>query len=175
MAVSPPPSFVDLPTAYSQKDKALNVMGVVVDHLPAAKSGGPDYIITFTLHDPLWTDGLGLKIAFFNKLMERLPNIERNGDVLRLRNIKIKNYRGGWVGFANACTSWAIFPESLLPTSAEQLSREGIKVTQSPSAASPTRLETEYAIYLCNSTRGTSLALPPPPTSLQLASANDPG
>ena len=170
MAVSPPPSFVDLPAAYSQKDRALNVMGVVVDHLPAAKSGGADYIITFTIHDPFWTDGLGLKFSFFHKLMERLPAIETNGDVVLLRNIKIKNYRGSWIGLSNSSTTWAVFPESLLPASSDQLRPEGIRVTQSPPAASPTRLETEYAIHLCNSKRGTSLALPPPSTSLQLAS-----
>jgi protection of telomeres protein 1 len=169
MALSPPAGFVDLTTAYSQKDKALNVMGVVVDHLPAAKSGGPDFIITFTIHDPSWTDGLGLKFAFFHKLSERLPAIETNGDVVLLRNIKVKNYRGGWIGISNSTTTWAVFPENLLPESSDQLSSGGINVKKSPSAASPTQLETEYAVHLCNSRRGT-FALPPPPTSLQLAS-----
>jgi protection-of-telomeres protein 1 len=169
MALSPPVGFVDLTTAYSQKDKALNVMGVVVDHLPAAKSGGTDFIITFTIHDPSWTDGLGLKFSFFHKLRDRLPAIETNGDVVLLRNIKIKNYRGGWIGISNSATTWAVFPENLLPGSTDQLSPGGVDVKKSPSAASPTLLETEYAVHLCSFRRGT-FAPPPPPTSLQVAS-----
>src|ERR1700733_4495309 len=169
MALSPPAGFVDLTTAYSQKDKALNVMGVVVDHLPAAKSGGPDFIITFTIYDPSWTDGLGLKFSFLHKLRERLPTIETNGDVVLLRNIEVKYYRGGGIGISNSATTWVVFPENLLPGSTDQLSSGETNVKKSPSAASPTRLETEYAVHLCNSRRGT-FALPPPPTSLQVAS-----
>jgi protection-of-telomeres protein 1 len=169
MALSPPPSFVDLTTAYAQKDKALNVMGVVVDHLPAAKSRGSDCIITFTIHDPSWADGLGLKFSFFNKVMDKLPAIQTNGDVVLLRNVKIKNFGGRWIGLSNSTTTWAVFPESSLPASTNELLPEGIRVKKSSSAAAPTRLETEYAIYLCNSKRGTSLGLLPAPTSLQLA------
>ena len=170
MAVTPPPGFVDLTTAYSQKEKVLNIMGVVVDHLPAAKSSGTDYIITFTFQDPFWTNGLGLKVSFFHRLMERLPAIEANGDVVLLRNIKIKPHKGGWVGLSNSSTTWAIFPASLLPANSDQLSPGGNEVKKSPSAASPTRWETDYAIWLCNSKRGTSFAPPPPATSLQLTS-----
>ena len=170
MATRPPPSFVDLATAYSQKDKALSVMGVVVDHLPAAKSAGTDHVITFTIQDPFWVSGLGLKVRYFHREMERLPAIEKNGDVVLLRNIKIKPYRGAWVGISNSSTSCAILPEALLPTNPGQLPAEGIKAKTSLSAPSPTRLETEYAIYLCNSKRGSFLAPPPAPTSLQLTS-----
>jgi protection of telomeres protein 1 len=170
MALFPPPGFVDLTTAYSQKDKALNVMGVVVDHLPAAKSQGADCVISFTIHDPSWTDGIGLKFRFFHKTIERLPAIETNGDVVLLRNIKVKGYRGGWTGLSNSTTTWAVFPASSLPAGTDEVLPEGVKVNRSSSAACPTRLETEYAIQLCNSKRGTAVRLPPPPKSLQLPS-----
>src|SRR2546423_14826307 len=120
MALSPPVGFVNLTTAYSQKDKALNVMGVVVDHLPAAKSGGTDFIITFTMHDPSWTDGLGLKFSFFHKLRERLPAIGTNGDVVLLRTIKVNNYRSAWLGLSNSTATWAVVMASLLPGSTDQ-------------------------------------------------------
>jgi protection of telomeres protein 1 len=170
MALLPPPTFVDLTTAYSQKEKALNVMGVVVDYLPAAKSKGTDYVITFTLHDPSWINGLGLKFKFFHQSIERLPAVEAKGDVVLLRNVKVKNYGGGWIGLSNSTTTWTVFPEPLLPGCTDELLPEGIKVKKSLSVASPTLLETEYAIHLCNSRRGTFLALAPPPTSLQAAS-----
>lgn len=173
MALFPPPGFVDLASAYSQKEKAVNVIGVVVDHLPPAKSSGTDYVITFTIHDPSWTDGLGLKFRFFQKAIEKLPAIESNGDVVLLRNVKIKNYRGGWTGISNSSTTWAVFPESSLPESTGILVPEGVTVKKSSSAASPTRVETEYAVRLCNTNRGAFLALPPPPTSLQVARSTE--
>src|SRR5213078_2459228 len=141
MAFIPPPGFVDLSAAYSQKDQLIDVMGVVVDHLPAAKSNGADCVITFTIHDPSWTDGLGLKFRYFQKDIEKLPAIEKNGDVVLLRNVKIKNYRGGWTGISNKTSTWAVFPESSLPDSTDVLQPERVTIRKSSLAACPTRVQ----------------------------------
>lgn len=153
----------------------MNVMGVVVDHLAPVKSAGTDFVITFTLHDPSWTGGLGVKFRFFDKVVGKLPAIKTNGDVLLLRNIKIMPMGRSReiIGVSNYTTTWAVFPEESIPSTADDLPFEKVKVEKSSSELCLGRAETTYAIFLCNCNDRTSFAPPAPATMLEVAAIVD--
>lgn len=170
MASYVPSGCVDLRTAYGQIDKALNVMGVVVDFLEPVKSNGPDCVITFTLHDPSWGEEDGLKFKFFNRFMNKLPAVAAKGDVVLLRNVKIKLYNHQPIGLSNSATTWGVFPESSIPMGIDELPSGEIESTKSSDAFHTSRAETEYAILLCNSRNRQAVTCRNPPTSLQVKS-----
>jgi protection of telomeres protein 1 len=166
-----PLGFVDLINAYEQKDKSHNVIGLIVDHLPATKSAGTDYVSTFTLWDPSWPNGLGLKCRYFQKEEARLPQIRANGDVMLLRNLRVKDYRGETLGISHFSTSWTVFPHDSIPESVEDVTTEPPrpKFDKLAPTTAPKRTELEYITRLCNSRSRKDFAMPPPATSLQIA------
>ncbi len=177
MGLPLPPSFVDLRTAYARKGPdcpATNIMGVVVDHLNATKSGGSDYVITFTLYDPSWIGGIGLKCRCFHKVEARLPPIMTNGDVVLLRSLKIKALGKSteFCGISNSATTWAVLPEAYLPAKIEDLAAEELSGAKLSPGISLSRIEIAYAIFLHNTQDRTSFAppAPAPATSLEVGS-----
>ena len=169
MAAPLPLTFVDLATAFSRPDVNVNLMGVVVDHLAATQSRGLDYVITFTLRDPFWRNGLGLKCRYFNRKIDNLPAIGANGDVVVLRNVKIKDGKGQMMALSNPATSWIVFPQDSIPPDVETLGSGSVNVRSVGSSTFPSRPEVEYAIYLASTKDTSNVMRPAPATSLEVS------
>jgi protection of telomeres protein 1 len=111
--VAVPANFVNLSSLRAGKSHTLyNVIGVCVDFLSPKKcrNGAGDWKIAFTLHDPSWTDGQGMEIAFFRKAIDELPQIQSQGDVVILRGVKVMDHQGLLEGISNYGTTWTILP-----------------------------------------------------------------
>lgn len=90
MSSSLPAAFLSVNNAKSMTHGFASIIGVVVDALPLAKSGGSSFISTFTVKDcdfaaQSWQ---GLKIRFFRDQEKLLPT-PQVGDVVLLRKIKV--------------------------------------------------------------------------------------
>lgn len=151
MAGSIPEPFVDLATASSRVNAEVNVMGRVTDFMPPSKTRGTDWMCTFSIADRSFGAeyGDGLKIRFFRPVQDELPSFQISGDVILLRNLKIKEYQGMTMGLSTHTTSWTIFQASSIPkkTPANTLN---IKSTKSRQAPQPKHSEVLYSIELCN-------------------------
>ncbi|KIV93952.1 hypothetical protein PV10_05122 [Exophiala mesophila] len=108
-----PLGFDVLTTAINNMNGFHNVIGVCVDYMDACKSRGTDYTIRFTLNDPSWKNGPGMRFQYFKKRMEDLPAIQNQGDVVILRNVKTYNFRG-YDGISCNSTSWTVVPNTAL-------------------------------------------------------------
>lgn len=125
-AKSPPPGFVDLTTAQSApKRSAVNVIGVVVDLLPARQVGKGDWSITFKLQDPRLRDafhrGDGLKVRYFKKRMEDLPPIKGIGDIVLLRSANVNEYASETLLMGSFLTNHLVFSGPSVPSPAFKL------------------------------------------------------
>lgn len=91
MPPSVPPRFSDVSRAKDAQGHH-NVIGVVVDCLPKAKSGGSSYTVTFTIKDSDYGPGTnawdGLKIKYFNNKEDLLPDVKVN-DVILLHQLRV--------------------------------------------------------------------------------------
>ena len=173
MALSLPPCFVDLTAvANGPFDSQLNTIGVVVDFLPATKTGGTDFTIKFTLHDNSWTQGIGLTVRFFQKQENQLPKIQNQGDVVILRNVKLKNYHGVHSLLSNSTSSWVVIESASLQDSIEA-DGSNIIVHQSGAvnhkAARPNDAEIKYAKGLLAIEDPSRWQQPAAPTTLQVS------
>ncbi|KAI9871552.1 MAG: hypothetical protein M1830_002758 [Pleopsidium flavum] len=151
MASGPPAGYLDLQTASDRHNVDLNIMGVVVDFLPPSRSRGTDYMSTFTIVDStLGGYGDGLKARFFRPMESELPCIRGTGDVIILRNVKIKLWSGMTIALSNGNTGWTVFPAAAIP---ESLGQGKVQLAHKKTARMqpPTVAESLYAISLCNS------------------------
>ncbi|KIW11950.1 hypothetical protein PV08_09223 [Exophiala spinifera] len=107
-----PPHFISLTEALNKlgTDQTYNVVGVCIDFFAPTQTRTGDYMLTFTLHDPWWTDRNGMKFRFFNKTLAKLPKIQHQGDVVILRNIKTIKTGGAGLGVSNASSIWLVLP-----------------------------------------------------------------
>ena len=144
-----PSGFVDLHTAWMRPDTELNVIGVVIDYLPPAKSRGSDWMSTFTIVDNTSSYD-GEKVRFFRPQQAELPVFQSTGDVILLRNIKIKDWSGMKIILSGRSSTWVVFHQTSIP---KVISETEPKLNHSKQARvlEPTILETRYAIMLCNS------------------------
>ncbi|KAL2373083.1 telomere-binding alpha subunit central domain-containing protein [Blastomyces gilchristii SLH14081] len=144
MAPSIPPGFDDIQTAVSRMDRMVNVIAVVVDALPPKLSGGSSYVSTFTLkdHDLDNESWNGLKIRYFNNDESYLP-VPQHGDVVLLRQIKVRSYQGAVIGLCSQrdSTPWIIFSKGPNPKAVPQ-------VTMRPGTRDLTATEKSYAFSL---------------------------
>ena len=173
MALSLPTGFIDLTSvATGPFDIQLNTIGVVVDFLPPTRSGGTDFTIKFTLHDHSWTQGIGLTVRFFQKQDNQLPSIQNQGDVVILRNVKLKNYHGMPTVLSNSTSSWVVVEGASLQDSTEADGSD-IIIHQSGAAnhraARPNDAEIKYAKDLLAIEDPSRWQRPAAPTSLQVA------
>ncbi|KLJ11655.1 hypothetical protein EMPG_13162 [Blastomyces silverae] len=147
MAPSIPPGFDDIQTALSKTDRMVNVIAVVVDALPPKLSGGSSHVSTFTLkdHDLNIESWNGLKIRYFNNDESYLP-VPQHGDVVLLRQIKVRSYQGAMVGLCSQrdCTPWIIFSKGSNSKAVPQ-------VTMRPGTRDLTTTEKSYAFSLIGS------------------------
>lgn len=139
-----PPGFDMLTTAINNMNVQHNVIGVCVDFLDPCKSRGTDYTIRFTLNDPTWGDGSGMKFQYFRERMADLPAIQNQGDVVILRNIKTSTFRGCG-GLSTRSTWWIVLPNTALN---DPIALLRSKARRAPNTSSPSDLELRYAKYI---------------------------
>ena len=150
MTLTAPPGYVDLYKASNRPDTDINVIGVVTDFLPPARSKGTDWVCTFSLADStLGGHGDGLKVRFFRPLDKELPAVHGIGDVVILRNVKSKLWSGMTLILSGWGSSWTVFHAASIPERIQtaQVQLKYVKETRAPA---PTSVEMQYAISLCN-------------------------
>ena len=162
-----PRCFVDINSALSRLNAEVNLMGVVTDFLPPGRSRGTDLMSSFSIVDPsyggVYDDGL--KVRFFRPLASEMPPIRGTGDVVLLRNIKIREWSGMTVGLSTRGTSWVVFPAGSIPPNAPSSAMLQLKNVKSAQGLAPSPSEMHYAISVCNSRdRSTFTSSSSPPT-----------
>lgn len=152
MNFKPPNGFEELKPA-SEKPiwSAISVVGVVVDFLPATKSRGTDFMLTFTLKDSSWSPGVGLKCRVFAKNEERMPSISSNGDVVALHSFVLRESSGEAVAVSRNNSSWLVFHQQDIPADIKEIQGDLPVFKMSDQVPSPGKDLIEYAIRLCNS------------------------
>ena len=162
-----PRGFVDINSALSRLNAEVNLMGVVTDFLPPGQSRGTDLMSSFSIADPsyggVYDDGL--KVRFFRPLASEMPPIRGTGDVVLLRNIKIREWSGMTVGLSTRGTSWVVFPAESIPPNAPSSAMLQLNNVKSAQGLAPSPSEMHYAISVCNSRdRSTFTSSSSPPT-----------
>ena len=162
-----PQGFVDINSALSRQNAEINLMGVVTDFLAPGPSRGTDLMSSFSIADPsyggVYDDGL--KVRFFRPLASEIPAIRGSGDVVLLRNIKIKEWSGMTIGLSSRGTSWVVFPAESIPEKAQLSTVLQLKNIIAPRGHAPSLSEMHYAVGLCNSrNRSTFTSSSSPPT-----------
>ncbi|KIY03827.1 uncharacterized protein Z520_00518 [Fonsecaea multimorphosa CBS 102226] len=180
-----PPGFIDLAEANSVEgnSKPFNVIGVCVDFLAPTRcrGGRQDYTIRFTLHDPAWSAGTGLRFSFFHSQQDQLPDIRDQGDVVILRNVKINVYNGQTIGWSNSSSTWVVLPATELEKiqSVQDLKDRGRFMGQGGGdrnhyllgarAALPNEAELKYAQWIAEQEDPSLWTKPQPRTQLEIA------
>lgn len=164
-----PRGFLDINSALSKLNAEVNVMGVVTDFLAPGPSRGTDLMSSFSIADAsyggIYDDGL--KVRFFRPLASEMPAIRGTGDVILLRNIRIKEWSGMTVGLSTRATSWVVFPAESIPAKAPSSAVLQLKNVKIARGLAPTTSEMHYAITLCNSRDRSTFTTPSsPPTGL---------
>lgn len=153
MASTLPRGFLDISSALSKLNAEVNLMGVVTDFLAPGPSRGTDLMSSFSIADAsyggVYDDGL--KVRFFRPLASEMPAVRGTGDVVLLRNIKIKEWSGMTVGLSTRATSWVVFPAESMPTKTPSSTALQLKNVKLACGLAPTTSEMHYAITLCNS------------------------
>lgn len=165
-----PPGFVTVSEAFNTlgTNKQCNVIAVVVDSLHPAKTRR-DWTSKVTLHDHSGFPGWGAPFRFYYPDEAMLPTIGNNGDVLLIRNMKVKDI-SGITGLTNESTEWAVIDNSSLSTSTKDDFKD-IEFSQSMirTLGPPTATELAYAKQLLDVTDPSIIQQPAKPTSLQVA------
>ena len=167
MSSIPPRGFVDINSALSRLNAEVSIMGVVTDFLAPGPSRGTDLMSSFSIADPsyggVYDDGL--KVRFFRPLASEMPAIRGTGDVVLLRNIKIREWSGMTVGLSTRGTSWVVFPAESIPANAPSSAGLQLKNVKAAHGHPPSPSEMQYAISVCNSRdRSTFTSSSSPPT-----------
>lgn len=150
MASKVPFGYSDLYSASTRINTSVNLIGVVTDVRAPCRSKGTDWVCTFSISDPTYDDSEeGLLVRFFRPMEMELPRIQGTGDVVILRNIKIKEWSGRTMAMSGKTTSWAVFASDSVPEKAPP--RFQLAFVKDPRAPAPLPTEMEYAIFLCNS------------------------
>ena len=172
-----PPNFITLSEALSKAGtyQQYNVIGVCVDYFDPTITSTKEHMITFTLHDPWWTERPGMRFRFFSKTEKLLPKVGNQGDVVILRNVKTVNVKGRLLGISNSASNWLVLPSSALrevessqdlQTKAEWYGK-GIP-KHYPQTALPNEAELKYAKYIAALEDPMSWGQLPPTTRPQM-------
>lgn len=168
MAAELPSKFVDLNTALTKTvGSEVNLIGVVSDHLPASKSRGSDWMCTFTIADKDYgrigdVGNEGLKVRFFKPTPSEMPPISGKGDVVLLRNMRIKQWNGITMAMSSHGSSWLVFSSSDIPNKDSSDSKR-LRHMKEAKAPLPTQEEMLYAREICNSFDRSSFTSNPMP------------
>ncbi|KAL9607001.1 MAG: hypothetical protein Q9167_008043, partial [Letrouitia subvulpina] len=149
MSPSTPKDYVALSSISKHLKSLVNLMGLVTDVMPVARTRGTDWMLSFRLADSSIYDE-GVKIRFFRQRENQLPPISGTGDIVILQNVRISFFSGMTIGLSNMNTNWTVLHAMSIPESlpSHPLQLEHIKET---GTRSPTQQEMAYAIELYNS------------------------
>ncbi|KAI9667385.1 MAG: hypothetical protein M1821_000200 [Bathelium mastoideum] len=160
-----PENYYTLPEAYKTSGKPINVMGVVIDHLPPMQTRGDDLLCTFNIQDPDFSAGFsgldGLRVRYFGRGGDLVPKIQSLGDVVVLRNVMMKDYRSESVVLSNKSSSCVVFHHRNVPDSADQITPSGsawLPYTGTRWASPPSNSEQTYAVQLKEAMKSNILA-----------------
>ena len=122
-----PEGFVDLATAYNAAENTfVNIIGVVVDVMPPTLTRNNEHMITFKLLDEKLRDSIygshGLLVRFFRGDAQHLPRVNQRGDVVLIRNIKMRAQSNQPLALSNYQTSPLVFPFASVPEPSYQIS-----------------------------------------------------
>ena len=152
MSSSVPAGFLDLYSASNKQNTDINIIGVVTDYLPPSRSRGTDWMCTFSIADStLGGFDNGLKVKFFRPMETELPAIRGTGDVVLIRNIRVRPWSGMTLALSNHISTWVVFPAGLIPEKAPPSDFVQLKHIKESRATAPTTSEMLYVISLCNS------------------------
>lgn len=154
MTSKTPFGFVDISSAMAESGREANFIGVVVDFLPPSKSRGSDWMCTFTIADGR-CDG-GLKVRLFKPMESELPRIQKIGDVVILRNLRITEWSGMIVGNSINNTTWLVFPADSIPNRAPHNS-EQLKHFKHPRAVTCSASQIQYVCQMRHSKQWTEV------------------
>jgi protection-of-telomeres protein 1 len=168
-----PPDFMTVRDAFDTlgTDKLCNVIAVVTDSLAPVKSAR-DWMTKITIADHSGYPGIGATFNFYNASEQNLPPFGSkcdNGDVVLLRNMKVKDMRGVR-GLTNHSTEWAVINgHSLLANLNDQF--DDVDITRSKNSRSgfPTRVELLYAKELLENIDTNIIQGPAARTALEIA------
>jgi hypothetical protein len=150
MAPKVPSGYKDIYSASSKVNADVNLIGIVTDVRKPGRSRGTDWVCTFSISDSTYgEDEEGLLVRFFRPMDTELPIIQGTGDVVILRNIKIKQWSGRTMAMSSRSTSWVVFSSDSIPEKAAPGFQ--LNYIKDPRAPAPLPPEMEYAIFLCNS------------------------
>ncbi|KAL8809727.1 MAG: hypothetical protein Q9200_003166 [Gallowayella weberi] len=154
MSTQVPEGFNSISSLSSNVNREVNLMGVVTDFLPPARSRGVDWTCNFRLADETAYDD-GVKVQFFRPMEAELPQVQGLGDVVILQKIKISSWKGMTTCLSSRSTSWTVIPATTIP---ETLPRRQInlKCVKNTGSSVPTQQQMRYAIELCNSRERTA-------------------
>lgn len=154
MTTKPPFGFVDISSAMAESGREVNVIAVVVDFLPPSKSRGSDWMCTFTIVDGR-CDG-GLKVRLFKPMESELPRIQKIGDVVILRNLRITEWSGMFVGNSINNTTWLVFPGDSIPNRPPRNSDQ-LEHFKHPRAATCSASQIQYVCQMWHSKQWTEV------------------
>ena len=162
-----PPGFSDLFSVSSRLNVDVNVMGVVTDFLPPARSRGSDWMSTFSIADHTSGYGDGQKVKFFRLQESDLPRFQGTGDVVMLWNVKLKEWSGMRILLSGFASTWAVFSQPSIP--AAMSSQSPMKCIKERKAPEPKLAEMKYAVTLCNSRDRSSYSASVPETTSNIS------
>lgn len=174
-----PPDFASLADAWNYplpqigQKHSCNVIGVCVDFLECAKSRGTDYTMKLTLHDPYFTEGIGMKFQLFFKDEAWAPAVKNQGDIVIFRNAAIFNSpKFGKIAMSNMATTWAVIEHASLSDSANDLTNVIIhrSVQHGTKAEAPSLDQITYAKEILALEDSTQWQMPARSTALQVNS-----
>ncbi|KAL8999833.1 MAG: hypothetical protein Q9169_001373 [Polycauliona sp. 2 TL-2023] len=151
--------FVPVSSLSSCANREVNVIGLVIDFLPAQRSRGTDWMCSFRLADEKTYDE-GFLIRYFKPSEAELPQVA-NGDVVILQRIKISQWSGMLVGISTWSTLWTVCPATSIPA-AVPTGRIHLQCNPGKGAGPPTEEQLRSAIELCNSRDRTTSNTGPP-------------
>ena len=94
--------------------------------------------------------GFGQKVRWFN-IQAQLPAITGSGDVVLLRNVKVKNWSGMDLIISNRASKWTVIPHASMSSASVPGNKEAITSLRSNGEATPSPSEVLYARYLHDS------------------------
>ncbi|KAL9096831.1 MAG: hypothetical protein Q9165_000795 [Trypethelium subeluteriae] len=115
MSTKPPQNHCTLPEAFKTHEKSINIIGVVTDYLPPRSTSAEDLLCTLVLQDLELCGSDGLRVRCFGRTEELLPKVKSLGDVVVLRNIKVKEFRGEVIATTNRSSSCVVVHHESIP------------------------------------------------------------
>lgn len=122
----PPPGFISLSDAQDAPFKSrASVIGAVVDYLPPMLTRTREHQLTVRLQDPKLRDAVyghqGLKVRWFAKRLQDLPQINAIGDIMLLRDMTVSEWANEKMLLSHHRSAHLVFSATAVPLPAFKL------------------------------------------------------